>query len=785
MCRCLSVLVPMLCVLAGVGMSCATDDDAIVYYDMTPLGNLNLNDPVKRRQYYDETHFVVSLQGLANRDAPRLYLRYVRDPDDFWWARMTEPGGWLHGRNVVTLHSIDALLDRFAAFYEGVVVWDERVPATVNLASTIAGCENLLCIRYDPTPDSLYQRIVDSGRRLPVRKRLLADDGSPLFPGTGTIAGTEIRSSSSAKCDAYLWLAEHYVRSGTANPTRMGYYLDAYWLSRWNAGGRRELHTLTNHDFVIARRGVLFDLNVWDDESPVDDPGQPAGADAATLRTLLRAMYDREQGRSMIHVAGFVPWAFKYTNWGSAGGHHEPVPTEWRYAEILSSFNGFMDADAIGLSAMANASFFQHYPLQAYYPQNPKPTEEALVERGIIDADGNVVQRYYIAHYVGDYDAAAWLYQMAPTIWNDVARGQEVLSWAFNPNLCERFPLGMAWTRATRTPNDFFVAGNSGAGYVNVGHVQASRVISGLPSGLPAWEAHCRQFYEQWDISLTGFLIDGYAPCMGDAAWRAYARFSPDGVIPQKCPTRGVFEGMPFLRMVRDLSDNAGTAAGEISTYCVGPQPRFLVFRSILKSPSWYVGVNNAVRSAHGDNVIFVDLYTLLWLVRRFERQPQWYSDSPYADVTSVWASPSVSTGLRTVVVADGPVNTTMHSGVLCWRVAARQYLYFDADDAFQPRKGEALEFTVEYWDGGTSRPHLQYDSDDRLAGGCGVYKDHPPAPSDGQGQWRTHHFRPGDAQLRNSQNNGADFRLYAAENEMLVRKVVVTRAPAPGIQLR
>ena len=58
----------------------------------------------------------------------------------------------------------------------------------------------------------------------------------------------------------------------------------------------------------------------------------------------------------MIHVGGFLPWDKKYTNVGPSGGKHDPVLGEWHYAEILSCYNAYMDADALGYSSMANAS---------------------------------------------------------------------------------------------------------------------------------------------------------------------------------------------------------------------------------------------------------------------------------------------------------------------------------------------------------------------------------------------------------------------------------------------
>ena len=57
-------------------------------------------------------------------------------------------------------------------------------------------------------------------------------------------------------------------------------------------------------------------------------------------------------------------------------GKHDPVSTEWKQVEILSNFNAWLDADALGLGAMANASFFAHFPLQRNIrlPNRPLPT---------------------------------------------------------------------------------------------------------------------------------------------------------------------------------------------------------------------------------------------------------------------------------------------------------------------------------------------------------------------------------------------------------------------------
>ncbi len=590
-----------------------TEAEHIVHYNMSAMASWDLNNSATRHRYWDETHLVASLQGIVNRDAPRLYIRYNTTPDRFWWTEMVETGGWLADRIIDRPAALSTVLETFASYYKGAVVWDENVPATSNLASTLAGIEDLLCLRYDTSAGSLYTELVTNGT-LVVKRSFVNPDGSSMFTGSGTIPGTSRTSTGSAKCDAYYWLIDNVIKTGLANPLKMGYYLDGYWLKIWTCAERQN-HTLTNHDYVIAHKGIFFDLNVWDDETPVDDRSQKNGTDADTLRDLLRAAYDQFEGNGMIHVAGFVPWAYKYTNEGCANGSHGAVATEWKYAEILSCFNAFMDADALGYSAMANASFFQHYPLAEKISQNTKPTRASLRARGFIDSLGKVAAKHYVAHYVGDYDSAAWMYWMMPTLWTDSNRGSVPMSWAFNPNLAERFPLGMAWTRASRTDNDFFIAGDSGAGYLNPGLLSVPRTHSGLPSGWNAWENHCAKFFTQWDISLTGFVLDGNAPALTTEGLDAYARFSSDGIVAQKIAVSGVYNEMPYVRMGEDLPSDAAAAAVRINVNCQGTAPEFKVFRSILKSPSWYKQVDAEVAKLNG-GIVMVDLYTLMELLK-------------------------------------------------------------------------------------------------------------------------------------------------------------------------
>lgn len=595
----------------------ATASDPIYRYDLAHLYDADLTDPAQAAAAYDELHFVTAVQGIVNRDQPRLYVHFVThselgaiDVDEFWFAELQRDA--LAGRPVRRLASLDDLVETFGYRLRGSVVWDPEVAATSNVASTVAGADDLVPLRYDTGATSVYTRFL---RRLPARVSLTG-----LFTGSGAIPGTRRNSSGSAKCDAYLWALERYLKTGRSQPD-LGYFLDASWLS--GPQGKLQQSLLANHDYLISRRGFIFDLQPWDDEPPNDDPDQPLGADQRTLEEILRTAYDRNRGE-FFPVHGFIPWGYKYTSAAPGGSAHEPVATEWRFVQVASAYNAYLDADAENLDAMANASVFRHAPLRPHYPQGPRPGVEDLRRRGYLDADGGVVPKRYVMFYVGDYDSAAWLYQVMPYLWDDPARGSLPLNWAFNPNLAERMPVALERARRTASDNDTFIAGDSGAGYINPGMLATPREFSGLPAGTEAWLRHCRPRFRQWDLTVTGFVIDGNAPGMDPATLRAYSRFSPDGFAAQKIDPAGLVGDTPYVRMGPDLprasaADGAAALLAALDGDPGGPPEtaEFHSLRTILEGPGWHRDVvDGAVAQAPAAAIEIVDAHTFYALVR-------------------------------------------------------------------------------------------------------------------------------------------------------------------------
>src|SRR5690606_23298188 len=189
-------------VTAGGDLGEAAQAKLIVY----ELTNHHGLDP------YAHTLFVTALQGIVNRERPRLYLSYIherdgqrRNVDEYWLQNLRADGEWLAHYEIVRTDKLLDLISYFADDVRGVVAYDPNVPATTNVATTVAGIENLLPVPWSQSVGSLWQNVVAHGPKLPVKRWLVMPDGSSLFTGQGSIPGTDLATSGSAKADAYLW----------------------------------------------------------------------------------------------------------------------------------------------------------------------------------------------------------------------------------------------------------------------------------------------------------------------------------------------------------------------------------------------------------------------------------------------------------------------------------------------------------------------------------------------------------------------------------------------------
>lgn len=100
----------------------------------------------------EEQGLLVTLQGIVNRKEPRIYLYWNKadeDPEGVNYSHQVWLQGianqlLVHGGKVHDVASPFQLLDKYKADIKGAVVYDQDVPDTINLATTLAGMHDLV-----------------------------------------------------------------------------------------------------------------------------------------------------------------------------------------------------------------------------------------------------------------------------------------------------------------------------------------------------------------------------------------------------------------------------------------------------------------------------------------------------------------------------------------------------------------------------------------------------------------------------------------------------------------
>ncbi len=490
----------------------------------------------------DAARLICSLQGLINRDYEtngNILVYVINDHlDDFWLDYIIGEGKSFHHLALKDLNSFEEFLEIFREVICscGMILWDENVPATANVAATVCGLEGYLPVKYDENDDSLYNQLKKAG--VPEKQSLVG-----LFGKDGSID----MGSGSAKCDAYLWAMDKYF--DRCSSRYIAYVLDGASCSRtspcYNPQSPSNVFSncIYNHDYYIARRCFFFDLTCYDKEAPIDDPNQRLGTDRETFIKILRRRYDRANGE-IGQLLGFPPWWMKYTKDSGTGGVIATV-LEWDCVCLGSAFNLAKEADAAHPCSMPNASVYCNYKSHVKEYRWPRPKERLKFDKNT----------KYFTIYGGDYDSAAWLRNHVCNFFShENARGSLPINWAFNPNLSERAPMVFDYVYENMTDNDFFVAGDSGAGYVIPYGLTAECDYRENPPAIFEWAEYSKPYYERFDYDITGFIINGNETVTNEIM-AAFNRISPKGSFHNslKRPLT-VYNGTPYLHLQNEVS---------------------------------------------------------------------------------------------------------------------------------------------------------------------------------------------------------------------------------------
>ena len=490
----------------------------------------------------DAARLICSLQGLINRDYETNgnILVYLSNDgvDEFWLDYITGEGRSFSGLAIKDINTFDEYLGIFGDIIKecGMVLWDENVAATANVAATVCGLDGFLPVKFDENEGSLYLKLKELG--VPEKQSLVG-----LFGKDGSVD----MGSGSAKCDAYLWAMDKYF--DRCSSRYIAYILDGASCSRNNPCFHPENpsnvfeNCIYNHDYYIARRCFFFDLTVYDKEAPIDDPNQPLGTDRETFKKILRRRYNRANGE-IGQLLGFPPWWMKYTKDSGTGSVIATV-LEWDCVCLGSAFNLAKEADAAHPCSMPNASAYCSYKSHIKEYHWPRPKERLKFDKNT----------KYFTIYGGDYDSAAWLRMH---VWNFFshknARGTLPINWAFNPNLSERAPMVFDYVYENMTDNDFFIAGDSGAGYVIPYGLTAACDYRENPPAIFEWAKYSKPYYERFDYDITGFIINGNETVTNEIL-AAFNAISPKGSFHNSLARPiTVYNGTPYLHLQNEVS---------------------------------------------------------------------------------------------------------------------------------------------------------------------------------------------------------------------------------------
>lgn len=561
---------------------------------------------------------VASLQGLVNKNRPRLYLdrpvmsAYSADYEKmgielntFWLENLKRVGGELDGYTQININNVDDLWDVFGEIRK-VVVWDSRVGATANVATTIAGIEGAIPVVYG---SNLYKKLVeDKNYEVAIDLHQLNFSDVSRIPGSSTV------STGSSKGNAYIWAKENYLDNNKCNSLILGYVEDGPQIDHIS-------DQVTIRDILVKEKAFVFDLSPIGDEKPDDDPNQPMGTDRSVfIKILQSANRNIDKDREIVTVIGYPPWFSKYTSYRNPSSNYGPVQLERTSIRLMSNHGvGLLPA-----GVTYNTSFHNLFAKENGYGSIWRDRATKI----------SLENKTYVMYYKGDYDglnAKGSIYYS----WGDKSRGSIKLAWGLTPMAIKYFPDVVDFLRRTSTSNDSLIGPNSGCLYIRPDEWPENR-----------WESYgifCNKWYERSDYSLTGFILGGdesLADKTGREAYlRAFFNFSGDGMA-LKSNSRQFgddfmytrHQGMPVIAMTDTVNDvdNAvehimitkikGGFLGNTST--IGKEPKFLAIRKGPKTtPSWFVEFDQKLKQRFANEgwgqIVVVDSDNFFRLARR------------------------------------------------------------------------------------------------------------------------------------------------------------------------
>ena len=335
-----------------------------------------------------EKAMLLSLQGQANRTAPQLYVVH---PPEFQWEITGPLFSFYERKHAVKfteLKTAEEALARFASHAKGYVVWDPAVPATMNVALTIAGLEDALVVTA-----ALIPQVEKHGLK-------------PL---------DDLRGRYTGRTDAQIYgdaVTRYWSRCSR----------DSIMLMGGHAGAVRQPAVA---DWGIRQKMFFHDLSA--------NPKHPE-----ELALAQRLLGELNPGATVF------------------GWHSYAKDTEEQWTTLLSSYGLKME----GLHNLPNLSF----NCQFGFTPGFKFTNTHRVAR---DTKLMAEAKVYLSFVQSD--------SIGIGVWTKPGRGKLPFAWQVTMNWTKFSPAALEYFHESATPNDYFIGGLSGPGYMYPNHIPADR----------------------------------------------------------------------------------------------------------------------------------------------------------------------------------------------------------------------------------------------------------------------------------------------------------------------
>lgn len=465
----------------------------------------------------DEKLLFSTLQGIVNREEPRIYLIENAEEGKYTWLKdLKVPYTTKSPRN---------LLLKYKHEVSGIIIYDPEVEGTVNVATTMAGLKNAVVA----SPE-LAEKLKEAPYNLTVVE--------------------DLRGRFEDGLDAYKWQFENLWSETThrmlvgLNPTRSVGLPDGNWddfqtiiqeEERITDNSNRDVYDLDLSKF-LGKESVYLRFQ----DSFSDDGWGPAvhevtvKADGQIIAQFIPGsseeeafLYDRNQSNADERFGGH--------RWADSGAYfvYKFNPPEGTQELLVSvdMWNEFKvsasDEQPASSELTEPYGYLRDYAVanraMVFWLDSNVPEEKELFERILSDVEPNTPylgwfsndvagefsstellsrhsvpvipadwfnnmtvfsgtegkvkkqkpvpapeldNKIYVTFTLGEGDNLQYTQHKLRLLWDDERRGSVPINWSINPLLYDAAPSILSYYQHTATKNDLLIAGPSGAGYI-------------------------------------------------------------------------------------------------------------------------------------------------------------------------------------------------------------------------------------------------------------------------------------------------------------------------------